>query len=185
MSAHEADSPDSREGPYHQYEEGVANMDMSMMLAQNRVSASTTGTMESTRSGFERHASTASSSTDFTRLTMSTSSLDMEGYFPGSEPLHRFPSFESSKHDGKSAMPTLSETEEMSAEPGSADRPQFMSHGSDPNLVRLNGDEGFSHRRKESIQARRGRARTTSLSTPPPPNQYALFPSVHMSGARI
>ncbi|KAM7193297.1 hypothetical protein V8F20_008492 [Naviculisporaceae sp. PSN 640] len=187
MIANEAEIVNSRESSYHQYEEsGGLGMDMSAVIAQNRVSASTTGTVESTRSGFERHASTASTSTDFTRLTMSTSSLEMEGYLPGSEPLHRFPSFESSKVEGKASMPTVSENEEMTGELSPAPRPQFMSHGSDPNLVaKMTTDEPSTHKRKESFQARRGRARTTSLTTPPPPNQYALFPSVHMSGARI
>lgn len=182
MIANEAEIADGRESSYHHYEES----DMSAVIAQNRVSASTTGTIDSTRSGFERHASTASTSTDFTRLTMSTSSLEMEGYLPGSEPLHRFPSFESSKVEGKASMPTVSENEEMTGELSPAPRPQYLSHGSDPNLVaKLSTEESSTHRRKESLQARRGRARTTSLSTPPPPNQYALFPSVHMSGARI
>ncbi|KAM7222478.1 hypothetical protein V8F06_002256 [Rhypophila decipiens] len=187
MMASESDVAESRGSSYHHYDEsGVSPTDMSAVLAQNRVSASTTGTMESTRSGFERHASTASTSTDFTRLTMSTSSLEIEGSLPGSEPLHRFPSFESSKMEGKGAMPTVSESEEMTGELSPVPRPQFLSqHGSDPNLVKLGAEEPMSHRRKESLQARRGRARTTSLSTPPPPNQYALFPSVHMSGHRI
>lgn len=186
MIACETEIADSRESSFHHYEESTGlPMDMSAVLAQNRVSASTTGTVESTRSGFERHASTASSSTDFTRLTTSTSSLEMEGFLPGSEPLHRLPSFESSRTEGKGAMPTVSESEEMTGELSPAPRPQFLSHSSDPNLVKLSAEESSSHRRKESLQARRGRARTTSLSTPPPPNQYALFPSVHMSGPRI
>ncbi|KAK3322346.1 hypothetical protein B0H66DRAFT_199699 [Apodospora peruviana] len=188
MAASEAEVPDARELSYHPYDGPIMNMDNSGFLAQNRASASTTATFESARSGFERHISTASSSTDLTRMTTSTSSLDMENCAPKAESLHRFPSFEfHSRAESKSAMPTLPESEEVvSAElTGFGARPPFLSRGSDPNLVRLAMDGEATHKRKDSIQARRGRARTTSLSTPPPPNQYALFPSVQMSGSRI
>jgi hypothetical protein len=47
-------------------------------------------------------------------------------------------------------------------------------------------DEPWPGKAKGPLQqAKRGRSRTTSLSTPPPPNQYALFPSVQLSGNRI
>jgi hypothetical protein len=160
-------------------------MDPSALLLRYRTSASTTGTIESNSSAFDKHNSTASSSTDYTRLTASVSSLDMEPCPPTSEPLQRFPSVEShGRAESKSAMPTLAESEE--ATQSSRRRPQFESRGSETSLSALGTDEPAPPKAaKSSLQARRGRARTTSLSTPPPPNQYALFPSVQLSGNRI
>jgi hypothetical protein len=80
-------------------------------------------------------------------------------------------------------MPTLPESEEA-AQP-SAHRPHFKSRGSESSLAGMAMDEPWAGKAKPSILARRGRARTTSLSTPPPANQYALFPQVQLSGNRI
>jgi hypothetical protein len=76
-------------------------------------------------------------------------------------------------------MPSLPESDEMSDQPGPLRRDPSAS---DPNLARLANKSPV--KRKEPLLTRR-RARTTSLSTPPPPGQYALFPSVQISGARI
>ncbi|KAK3944706.1 hypothetical protein QBC46DRAFT_404265 [Diplogelasinospora grovesii] len=193
--------PDSRDlGGFH-YDESILAMESPVLFAQPRASASTIGSIDSGRSnGFERHISTTSTSTDFTRLTMSTTSLhDMETYMhTKSESLHRFPSFDSdftahSRAESKSTMPTLPESEEVSVtqEQLQFQQREFSTRGSESNLVRYASHEGNSilsspGKRKDSIHARRQRARTTSLSTPPPPNQYALFPSsVHVSGNRI
>ncbi|KAK5664326.1 hypothetical protein OQA88_546 [Cercophora sp. LCS_1] len=170
---------DAREFAFHPFDEPSFAFDSSVLQMQYRTSASTTGTLESAHSGFEKHISAASSATDFTRLTASTGSLDMETYAPKSEP---FPAFETHiRVESKGAMPTLPESEELPPQV-SEPRRDFSSRSSESNLVRLALDEP---RRKDSIQTRRQRARTTSLSTPPPPNQYALFPSAHLSGPRI
>ncbi|KAL2256892.1 hypothetical protein VTK26DRAFT_962 [Humicola hyalothermophila] len=161
------------------------NMDPSALLLQYRTSSSTTGTADSSNSSSEKHISTASTSTDFTRLTQSTGSLDMENHCPRPDTLQRFPSFESqSRTEAKSAMPTLPESEEAAIQRPTR-RPEFKSRGSESNLGRLAMDEPWPGKAKMPIQARRGRARTASLSTPPPPNQYVLFPSVQLTGNRI
>lgn len=171
MMAAEADA---REFAYHPFDEPALALDTSM-LQRYRTSASTTGTFESSHSGFEKHMSAASSSTDFTRLTASTGSLDMETFSVKAETLQPFPVLETHK----AAMPTLPESEEA----GFAARGHFGGRSSESNLKRFVVDDPL--KRKDSIIARRQRARTTSLSTPPPANQYALFPSSHLSGARI
>ncbi|KAK3375436.1 hypothetical protein B0H63DRAFT_420178 [Podospora didyma] len=183
MLAAEIEILESPEISYRQYEDSALTMDPSALLARYRTSASTTGTFESSRSGFEKHTSTTSTaSTDYSRLTLSTSSIDMETYLP--KTLHRFPSFENhSRAESKGAMPTLNESDEtLDAFPP---RREFASRGSESNLVRMATNEQPPNKWKDSILTRRQRARTTSLSTPPPPNQYALFPSKQMNGNRI
>ncbi|KAK4149885.1 hypothetical protein C8A00DRAFT_18486 [Chaetomidium leptoderma] len=184
MMACEAERQDASDFAFRPFDEPALNMDTSALLLRYRTSASTTGTIESTSSAFDKHTSTASTSTDYTRLTASVSSLDMEPCLPTTEPLQRFPSFEShGRGESKASMPTLPESEEASHP--STRRPQFQSRGSESSLSGLAMDESWPGKAKPSILARRGRARTTSLSTPPPPNQYALFPSVQLSGNRI
>ncbi|KAK0753433.1 hypothetical protein B0T18DRAFT_434193 [Schizothecium vesticola] len=175
MMAAEADA---REFAYHPFDEPALALDTSMQQ-QYRTSASTTGTFESGHSGFEKHTSAASSSTDFTRLTASTGSLDTESFSVKAEALQPFPVLETHAKTDKVTMPTLPETEEA----GFAARGHFGGRSSESNLKRFVVDDPL--KRKDSIIARRQRARTTSLSTPPPANQYALFPSSHLSGARI
>ncbi|KAK0711154.1 hypothetical protein B0H67DRAFT_646553 [Lasiosphaeris hirsuta] len=175
---------DARDFTYHSFDEPGLTLDTTTLQEQYRTSASTTGTMESTDSGFEKHVSVTSSSTDFTRLSMSTSSLDLETFAPKPEPLHQFPALEPtrSRIESKNTMPTLPESEEVVS--GSVMyRQDFKSRSSESNLVKLALEE--PSKRKESILARRQRARTTSLSTPPPPGQYALFPSRNVSGGRF
>ncbi|KAK3296002.1 uncharacterized protein B0H64DRAFT_460874 [Chaetomium fimeti] len=184
MLACEAERQEASDFAFRPFDEPELNMDPSALLLRYRTSASTTGTIESTSSAFDKHNSTASTSTDYTRLTASVSSLDMEPCLPTSEPLQRFPSFEShGRGESKAAMPTLPESEEA-AQP-STRRPHFKSRGSESNLGRMAMDEPWPGKPKPSILTRRGRARTTSLSTPPPANQYALFPQVQLSGNRI
>ncbi|TLS23746.1 uncharacterized protein PpBr36_06038 [Pyricularia pennisetigena] len=61
--------------PYS-YEEPTLNMDKSALFVQSRVSASTVNSMGSDFTSSDRHAST---STTFTRLTASTSSINVQG----------------------------------------------------------------------------------------------------------
>ncbi|KAL1844064.1 hypothetical protein VTJ49DRAFT_5815 [Mycothermus thermophilus] len=206
----------------HHFDEPALNMDPSALFTRYRTSASTTGTLESASSAFDnKHNSTASSSTDYTRLTASVSSLDgvepcppvattaatsdttTPATTPATEPLQRFPSFEYGRPDIIGAMPTLPESEVVDTTAGvdrrpsasSASRPtrppHFRSRGSESNLGRLAGMDDLAPlktpaaTKSSSSILKRGRARTASLSTPPPPNQYALFPSVQLTGNRI
>ncbi|TLD34313.1 hypothetical protein PspLS_00550 [Pyricularia sp. CBS 133598] len=61
--------------PYS-YEEPTLNMDKSALFVQSRVSGSTVASMSSDLTSSDRHAST---STTFTRLTASTSSINVQG----------------------------------------------------------------------------------------------------------
>ncbi|KAG7290531.1 hypothetical protein NEMBOFW57_000534 [Staphylotrichum longicolle] len=183
MMACEAERQEASDFAFRHFDEPALNMDPSALLGRYRTSASTTGTIESNSSAFDKHASTASTSTDYTRLTASVSSLDMEACLPTSE-LQRFPSFEShGKGESKSAMPTLPESGE--AAQASSRRLHFKSQASESNIGGLAPEEPLPGKAKTLMQAKRGRSRTTSVSTPPPPNQYALFPSVQLSGNRI
>lgn len=161
----------------------------SLKYNPHRASASTTATLESINSG--RHVSTASISTDFTRLTLSTNSLvDMENCNYES-PVCEFPNGNNHvRSDSVSAkgaaMPPVPEFEEISDE-------SLRRGESFPNLVGLAQDSAEApvtgSKRKDSMlglqRPGRGRARTTSLSTPPPPNQFSLFPNVKWTGPQI
>lgn len=191
MLASEIDEPQEHHEPpflHIPYEAPTLTMETSALLINSRISASTTGSNESAPSGSERHVSTTSASTDFTRLTMSTSSLDMETYIPKPDAAELPPRVEEPepfhvRAKSQGTMPILPESE-VAFDSALIRRDQ--THGSDPNLVRLakEGDTKSNLKRKEQLFTRR-RARTTSLSTPPPPGQYALFPTVHISGPRI
>ena len=167
---------------YHPFGETTLNMESSKLLVHARSSGSTTGSIDTTHTnGFERHRSTASASTDFTRLTRSTSSLDMESFMNLKDELTEpMPSFE--QNDGAYPMPTLAESDEVYQRPLDS----FSNSGSDPNLAGLaKGTRNLPTHTKDPVVARRQRARTASLSTPPPPGQYSLFPGVQMTGPRI
>jgi hypothetical protein len=189
MQAHETEKL-SPHNLFHQvsYEEPTLTMDKSALFIYPRTSASTTGSNETDRSQYsERHISTTSASTDFTRLTMSTTSLDIENYIPKPDidvmpppvPLEEVPVVHARAKSHGNIMPSLPESEEAMDEPGPLRRDLSAS---DPNLVRLANKSPT--KRKDPLLTRR-RARTTSLSTPPPPGQYALFPAVQISGNRI
>lgn len=174
------------------YEEPMLTMDKSALFVYPRTSASTTGsgTNDTDRSSMsERHISTTSASTDFTRLTMSTTSLDMETYLPkpdqevvSSPPVEEAaPVVHARAKSQGTVMPSLPETEEAAFDPSLLRRGD-ATHASDPNLLSLATKP--QAKSNNPLTARR-RARTTSLSTPPPPGQYALFPSVQTPGNRI
>jgi hypothetical protein len=193
----------------------------------SRTSASTTGSFDTYRTTMisDRHFSTTSAATDLTRLTMSTSSLDMESYMAngsrqGDEAetaAVRLSSGGISAHTrakSQATMPILPEREELAPEqqlPSPVGLYQYHrrqqsslsgggtfmlrrghTYGSDSNLARLaaegaGGDDATGGGRYRasvvSLHARR-RARS-SLSTPPPEGQYALFPAVQITGSQI
>ncbi|EGS20554.1 uncharacterized protein CTHT_0023880 [Thermochaetoides thermophila DSM 1495] len=189
-----------------------SSMDPSAMMARYRTSASTVGS--STNSAFfeaedinnssssskDKHYSTASTvSTDYTRLSASIASLDIDAHKQQQQQQQQqqqaaepFPAF-----DANMPMPSVPETTEAAPPPPSFSRALhrtgFRHRGSESNLRRLaatitsnsSSDEPMPKAKvtvppPSSLQQalRRGRARTTSLSTPPPPGQYSLFPSV-------
>jgi hypothetical protein len=195
MHAHEADKLSPHRLSYQvPYEEPTLTMDKSALFVYPRTSASTTGSNETDRSQYsERHISTTSASTDFTRLTTSTTSLDIEHLIipkPEVESMtappvpalleEAVPAVHARAKSHGTIMPILSESDETADQPGPL---RLDLSASDPNLVRM-AAKSPTKRSKDPLLARR-RARTTSLSTPPPPGQYALFPSVQISGTRI
>jgi hypothetical protein len=139
---------------------------------------------DSAQSASERHISAASTSTDYTGLTVSTASLHMDDFSLKQEqssidadfagPIHSRPT-------SKEPMPVVLEADRGLEKPLS----RSFGRGSDSNLVKKGSEDLSAGRRKEPIHSRRARARTTSLSTPPPAGQYAMFPSISMTGSRI
>jgi hypothetical protein len=143
---------------------------------------------ESSRSRFERHISTNSASTDMTRLTMSTSSWDVESYISKNDVSEPHLSFEEPEVDParpsyRSTMPVLRESDEKFESPMLH---RGLSHGSDPNLVGMaKGASRPSVTRGTSLHRSRQRSKSASLSTLPRPARYALFPSVNTVGPLI
>ncbi|KAL0931636.1 pak-box p21-rho-binding protein [Colletotrichum truncatum] len=167
--------------------EPTMTMETPGLFARDRASTSTTGSNSSdqTTSTEARHTSTNSTWTALTRYTGSTT---FEGWNPKAEGIDHsrsisvddFPDLGSPK-GRKSTMATLPETEEMLTTSHSTGNMRAVSEGTSANLSR---ESLPLTKTKEPIKHRRQRARTTSLSTPPPPGQYALFPPVY-SGSRI
>lgn len=164
LLAHQAEMDDEPDSPglAVTYEEPTSSL-----FVPARSSASTTTSVGTSRSNFDRHISTISANTDYTRLTMSTSSLNIEDYLP--------------KDDAPQAISTeeketiVPETVTMSAHVKSQSIAGLLNSGSRP-LSRENhsSDPNLSGMRFKSPLGR-GRSRTMS-STPPPPGQFSLFP---------
>jgi hypothetical protein len=109
MAASE-DRSEARDFTYNAFDEPTLNMDTSMLLVQSRTSDSTMASNASSRSVFERHTSTTSAGTDYTRLTMSTSSLDIENYIPKRDADAESATFDSEfVHARTETMPPLPE----------------------------------------------------------------------------
>lgn len=133
----------------------------------------------SSRSVFERHISSTSTNTDYTRLTMSISSVDMEGFNfkdDASPVVVAGPSEEQEEADGELELPALASTHSRSRSAaglllGTATSSPGLSrdtHCSDPNLV-----AGLQQSPKQNGA---GRARSRTLSSTP--GNFSLFPSV-------
>ncbi|KAJ4392078.1 hypothetical protein N0V93_005699 [Gnomoniopsis smithogilvyi] len=124
----------------------------------------------SSRSVFERHISSTSTNTDYTRLTMSISSVDMEGFnFKDDVPVT---TSEEPEPEVPVPSPTHARSRSAAGLLGTATSPglnQGLSrdtHCSDPNLAGL----------QSSKQNVAGRARSRTLSSTP--GNFSLFPSV-------
>jgi hypothetical protein len=169
-------------------------------------SASTTGS-DSERSGmFERHISGASATTDLTRLTMSTSSLDMENYIPKhdlrpdslvvDEAELKLASRSSGKASavGGVVMPIVPESGEESSPDRAGTSPREAQRnssavspgGSGSGITAADAADKGSAKRRDSLHTRRQRVRASSIPLPPPPaGQYSMFPSVKVYGTHI
>ncbi|KAI3399887.1 hypothetical protein diail_5398 [Diaporthe ilicicola] len=151
------------------WEEPTMTAEGSNLFVPIRASNSTTASAMSSRSNFDRHISTTSSTnTDYTRMTMSTSSVNIEDYLPKDDAPRAIPMEDLETSQASTAMPNHARSQSIAGLLNSMDsRPLSRgNHSSDPNLDRL-------HSAKRQVG--RGRSRTLS-SSPPPPGQYALFP---------
>ncbi|KKY38622.1 putative pak-box p21-rho-binding protein [Diaporthe ampelina] len=152
------------------WEEPTMTADGSNLFVPIRASNSTTASAMSSRSNFDRHISTTSSTnTDYTRMTMSTGSVNIEDYLPKDDAPRAIPMEDpETQVAAAAAVPNHARSQSIAGLLNSMDsRPLSRgNHSSDPNLDRL-------HSAKRQVG--RGRSRTLS-SSPPPPGQYALFP---------
>lgn len=155
------------------WEEPTMTADGSNLFVPIRASSSTTASAMSSRSNFDRHISTTSSTnTDYTRMTMSTGSVNIEDYLPKDDAPRAITTDDSETSQtaaaAAAAVPNHARSQSIAGLLNSMDsRPLSRgNHSSDPNLDKL-------HSAKRQVG--RGRSRTLSAS-PPPPGQYALFP---------
>lgn len=171
MLAHQRESLEDAEGLGQAvtWEEPTMTAEGPNLFVPIRASNSTTASAMSSRSNFDRHISTTSStSTDYTRMTMSTGSVNIEDYLPKDDAPRAFSTEEAEPAQAATAVPNHARSQSIAGLLNSMDsRPLSRgNHSSDPNLDRL-------HSAKRQVG--RGRSRTLS-SSPPPPGQYALFP---------
>lgn len=151
------------------WEEPTMTAEGSNLFVPIRASNSTTASAMSSRSNFDRHISTTSSTnTDYTRMTMSTGSVNIEDYLPKDDTPRAISTEDAEVSQAATAVPNHARSQSIAGLLNSMDsRPLSRgNHSSDPNLDKL-------HSAKRPVG--RGRSRTLS-SSPPPPGQYALFP---------
>lgn len=171
MLAHQSERFEETEGLGQAvtWEEPTMTAEGSNLFVPIRASNSTTASAISTRSNFDRHISTTSSTnTDYTRMTMSTSSVNIEDYLPKDDAPRAISTEDQEASQAATAAPNHARSQSIAGLLNSMDsRPLSRgNHSSDPNLDKL-------HSAKRQVG--RGRSRTLS-SSPPPPGQYALFP---------
>lgn len=160
MLAHQAENDQEPDNPGQ-----AITFEDSRLFVPARSSASTTTSIGTSRSEFDRHISTISANTDYTRLTMSTSSLNLEDYLPKDDEPQAI-----SNEDKDIIVPeTVAHARSQSiAGLLNASDPRPLSrenHNSDPNLAGM-----------RLAKSPLGRGRSRTMSTPPPPGQYGLFP---------
>lgn len=171
MLAHQRESLEDAEGLGQAvtWEEPTMTAEGPNLFVPIRASNSTTASAMSSRSNFDRHISTTSSTnTDYTRMTMSTGSVNIEDYLPKDDAPRAISTEDAEPAQAATAVPSHARSQSIAGLLNSMDsRPLSRgNHSSDPNLDRL-------HSAKRQVG--RGRSRTLS-SSPPPPGQYALFP---------
>ncbi|GJN78095.1 hypothetical protein PLIIFM63780_001588 [Purpureocillium lilacinum] len=168
------------------FDEGIhANMKPTPFYQRSSTSTTTTDSTSRSNSTGKRHMSTASSWTTLTRHTASSTSLNkMAGVWTDeSEPLPAV-NLADKMHAEDEHDPSSAGTGDVVPElvgfatTTNSRRVQHKSHASESHVV----DEPGPGRSPDLPRMRRGRARTTSLSTqtPPPVGQYALFPRAYV-----
>ncbi|GKT43823.1 uncharacterized protein ColSpa_04004 [Colletotrichum spaethianum] len=169
-------------------EEPVLTMETPGLFARDRASTSTTGSNSSsqTSSTEARHTSTNSTWTALTRYTGSTTFEGWNPKFEGSEHSRSFSADDLSElalgspRARKSTMAPLPESEEVLTLSRSTGDIRTVSTRLDASQSQENLP--LAKTKEAGKQHRRQRAQT--LSAPPPPGQYALFPPIY-SGGRI
>ncbi|GKT88072.1 PAK-box/P21-Rho-binding protein [Colletotrichum tofieldiae] len=169
-------------------EEPVLTIDIPGLFARDRASTSTTGSNSSgqTSSTGARHTSTNSTWTALTRYTGSTTFEGWNPKFEGSDHSRSFSADDFSElalgspRGRKSTMTPLPESEEVLT----MSRSTGDIRGVSGRLDASQSQESLPlAKTKEAVQQHR-RQRAQTLSAPPPPGQYALFPPIY-SGSRI
>lgn len=153
------------------FEDSTLTMESANLFVPARASNSTTASASnlSSRSVFERHISSTSTNTDYTRLTMSTNSIDMEGFILKDSPVA---ASEEQTVDsqlevaGAELHGTSPHARSQSAAGLLGPKSPALTrdtHGSDPNLTGPQPPKGQT-----------GRARSKTMSSTP--GQFSLFP---------
>lgn len=153
------------------FEDATLTMENTNLFVPARASNSTTASASnlSSRSVFERHISSTSTNTDYTRLTMSTNSVDMEGFIFKDSPVAAPEEQAADCHlYVASAEPHAASPHGRSQSAAGLLGPKSPAltrdtHGSESNLTGLQSPKG---------QAGRARSRTMSST----PGQFSLFP---------
>ncbi|PSR83308.1 hypothetical protein BD289DRAFT_483405 [Coniella lustricola] len=158
------------------YDDSTLTIENNSLFVPARASNSTTVSDDnlSCRSVFERHISTTSSNTDYTRLTMSTTS-DMDTFiFKDESPVATTMEDQIPRTDELNMSSPHARSQSEAGLLGSAktQAPVRDSHGSESNL-------GGTHAQSPKQQAGRTRSRTMSST----PGQFSLFPAVPSSKA--
>ncbi|KAK2042223.1 hypothetical protein LZ31DRAFT_370653 [Colletotrichum somersetense] len=169
-------------------EEPALTIEMSGLFARDRASTSTTGSNSSGRSSSigARHASTNSTWTALTRYTGSTTFEGWNAKVEGSEHSRSFSVGGLSElalgspRGQKSVMTPLPESEEVLA----TSRSTGDIRGASGRLDASQSQEYLPLSKTREFPRQHQRQRAQTLSAPPPPGQYALFPPVYC-GNRI
>lgn len=166
------------------YEDPTMTMENTNLFVPARGSSSTTASASnaSTRSVFERHISSTSTNTDYTRLTMSTGSVDMEPFIFKDDTPQVVTTDEPVL--GVAISEPMDETFDQLAPPAQHSRSQSAAgllgsnNSKSPKLSRdtHQSDSNLNGLQSAKNQAATGRARSRTLSSTP--GQFSLFPPV-------
>lgn len=173
------------------YDDSTLTMDNSNLFVPARGSASTTASASnaSTRSVFERHISSTSTNTDYTRLTMSTGSVDMEPFIFKDDT----PQAVTTDEPVLSGVAISEYTDDSPDQLASPIQPHARSQSAagllggnnskSPNLSRdtHQSDSNLAGLQSAKTQTAKGRTRSRTLSSTP--GQFSLFPTVGSSSS--
>lgn len=188
----------------YQEQEGIAQavtiddstmaMDSTNLFVPARGSASTTASASnaSTRSVFERHISSTSTNTDYTRLTMSTLSVDMEPFIFKDDTPQAVTTDEPVLSTGVALSEPVNDDSDQLALPIQHARSQSAAgllggsnNSKSPQLSRdtHQSDSNLAGLQSTKKQADTGRTRSRTLSSTP--GQFSLFPTVGSSNTSV